>query len=119
MLQMFTRVAIKNSVTCAIKALVGVDSVIAQDDRRFLKEMKEVNTNTIVVPTQVEKMCAELASLNAAPFLSRAVVYLCWYYYTIYIMAGMFNRFFRPAHMFTTYNNTCLKEWPIILKTHI
>ena len=101
---MFTRVAIKNSVTCAIKALVGVDSVIEQDDRRFLKEMKEVNTNTIVVPTQVENMRAALASLNAcaAPFLSRAVVYLCWYYYTIYIMAGMFNRFFRPAHMYTT-----------------
>ena len=32
------------------------------------------------------KMRAELARLNhcAVPFLSRAAVNLCWYYYTIY-----------------------------------
>ena len=37
----------------------------------------------IVVPTQVEKMRAELASLNhcAVPFLSRAAVNLSWYDY--------------------------------------
>ena len=46
-------------------------------------------TICIVVPTQVEKMHAELASLTpcAVPFLSRAAVNLCWYDYTMYIYA--------------------------------
>ena len=37
--------------------------------------------HTIVVPTQVEKMSAELANLNhcAVPFLSHAAVNLSWY----------------------------------------
>ena len=40
---------------------------------------------TNIVQTQVEKMRAELANLNhcAVPFLSRATVSLCWYYYII------------------------------------
>ena len=35
----------------------------------------------ILVPTQVDKMRAELANLNdcAVPFLIRAAVNLCWY----------------------------------------
>ena len=39
--------------------------------------------NCTVVPGKLIKMSAELASLNhcAVPFLSRAVVNLCWYYY--------------------------------------
>ena len=39
---------------------------------------------SIFVPTQVDKMRAELTNLNhcAVPFLSRAAVNLCWYYHT-------------------------------------
>ena len=40
-----------------------------------------------IVPTQVKKMRAELATLNdcAVPFLSRAAVNLCWYYTSVHI----------------------------------
>ena len=39
----------------------------------------------IVVPTQVENMRSELAGLNpcAVPFLSRAPINFCWYYYIL------------------------------------
>ena len=42
--------------------------------------------NTTIVPTQVEKMRAEVANLNhcAEPFLSRAAANMCWYYYKYY-----------------------------------
>ena len=41
--------------------------------------------NNVPLPTQVDKMRAELANLNdcAVPFLSRAAANLCWYYYTV------------------------------------
>ena len=41
-----------------------------------------ITFRTILAPAQVDKMCAELASLSycAVPFSSRAGAYFCWYY---------------------------------------
>ena len=52
----------------------------------IIQYTKKYIARYIVVPTQVEKMRAELASLHpcAVPFLSRAAVNLSWYDYTKY-----------------------------------
>ena len=59
----------------------------------------------IVVPTQVEKMRAELASLNpcAVPFLSRTTVNLSWNEYTTYIKHIYFVHTFYIYQSITDY----------------
>ena len=76
------------------------NSSTLQKCRRF------VRMHCNIVPTQVEKIRAELANLNhcAVPFLSRAAVNLCRYYYTSV-----------NEHITTHFNLCCFGIYFIIL----